>query len=102
MKVAVVGSRGITEYHEVENAIRGSPWAGDSSPYHWDMEIISGGADGVDSLAEAFAENYGLPTDVRDPNWGDWSHGHPALTRNTEIVEEADAVIEVWYIYWLS
>lgn len=96
MRLAVVGSRSIVDYHEVEWAIRSSPWAQESSPKNWDMELVSGGADGVDACAEQFAREYNLPIDVLKPDWSDWSDGHPALDRNTEIVESADAVVAVW------
>lgn len=97
MKVAVVGSRSITEYSTVKHAIQRSPW------WHPSYEgqrpgvvFVSGGADGVDSLAERFAEEHGCTVEVIEPDWDDWSRGHPAKVRNTHIVEAAHAVIAVW------
>jgi len=95
-RVAVVGSRSILDRHTVFNTILHSPFTGDSSPARWDVTLVSGGADGVDSLAEDFAEKHGIEMEALDPDWDDWSNGHPAKWRNTEIVKRSDAVIAVW------
>jgi len=92
MKVAVVGSRSITNYTTVSNAIHDSPWI----DYESLTTLVSGGADGVDSLAESFAREHGLDMEVITPDWDDWTNGHPAKWRNTEIVERSDAVIAIW------
>jgi len=96
-RIAVVGSRSINTPYVVEETIRDSPFTSESNPMHWgNITLVSGGADGVDSLAESFAREYGIDIDVIDPDWDDWSNGHPATWRNTEIVEQSDAVIAVW------
>lgn len=99
-RIAVVGSRTITQYEDVANAITGSRhFKQPLDHFQWDTDayvFVSGGADGVDSLAEYFADRYGFGKDIIKPDWNDWTKGHPALARNTEIVISADCVIAVW------
>jgi hypothetical protein len=96
--LAVVGSRSITDSETVETVIGRSPWVSDSNirPIDMELEVVSGGADGVDTAAQEWAERQGFDTLVIEPDWDDWSDGHPALHRNTTIIKQADAVIAVW------
>lgn len=103
MKIAIVGSRSITDYKTVEYALANSPWYRPSPFAHDTYTFVSGGADGVDSIAEEIAENHseGTSMDIRmevhEPNYDDWSGDeHPAKRRNTKIVESADVVVAVW------
>lgn len=92
MNIGVVGSRSIAGQIPVSEAIVSCPWYS----YSEDVTIVSGGADGVDSAAETFAKMNDLDTKIIEPEWDDWSNGHPAKARNTEIIEESDAVVAVW------
>lgn len=97
MKIAVVGSRSITSYEMVRKALQRSPfWHPSREGQYPGVTIISGGADGVDTSAERFAEEHDCNLEVIEPDWNDWSNGHPAKVRNTTIVEEATAVVAVW------
>lgn len=91
MEIGVVGSRSITDYEALSAALM-------ESPRSWmdDPKFISGGADGVDTLAERYAERNGIPIEVIEPDWQDWSEGHPAHVRNERIVEKSGAVIALW------
>lgn len=91
MRVAIVGSRGITSYEALTDALTNAP-----HPWMDDPELVSGGADGVDTLAERYARENDVPIDVIEPDYSDWSGEHPAKQRNTEIVEESDVVIALW------
>ncbi len=102
MNVAVVGSRSFTDYEflksELENYITGSD------------SIVSGGAKGVDSLAERFSrEVLGKEPTVFEADWQDFSEPCKKKTgkygtynalagfkRNTMIVEHSDLVIAFW------
>lgn len=96
MKIAIVGSRGVMSVEEVEDALRSSPFLEDDTSRWWQHEFVSGGADGVDESAEIVAERHGADMTVFEPDWRDWSDGHPAKLRNTQIIEYADAVLAVW------
>lgn len=81
--VAVIGSRGIKQadlarYLPAETAM-----------------LISGGAAGVDTLAEEYAKQHGLPIRVIRPNYALYGRKAPLL-RNRQIVECADLVVALW------
>ena len=83
MKLLIVGSRSITDF--------------DLSPYiaaEVDT-IISGGAGGVDSLAEAYADLHRLSKYIMRPRYDLYGRGAP-LRRNEQMVDLADAVLIVW------
>lgn len=83
MKVAVVGSRGLTDI-DISKMI--PPDA---------TLIISGGAAGVDTLAERYADEKGIPKRIIKPDYALYGKQAP-LVRDRMIVELADAVIAVW------
>lgn len=83
MKVAIIGSRSITEVNL------------DALVPIEATEIITGGARGVDTLARSWAASRGLPCREILPDYARYHRGAP-LRRNTEIVREADLIIAVW------
>jgi len=58
-------------------------------------EIISGGAEGVDKLAERYAREQDLPMTVVRPDYRTYGRQAP-LIRNGEICQKADYVLVVW------
>ena len=86
MKVAVVGSRNLGDscYGVVERYVP----VGCS-------EIISGGAAGVDMLAERYAQENNLMLTVMRPDYKTFDRTAP-LVRNGEIVRRADYVLILW------
>ncbi len=82
MKVAVVGSRGVT----VDIAPYVPPGA---------TTIVSGGAVGIDTCAAAFARARGLGLVEIRPDYARYGRGAP-LRRNSEIVGAADRVLAFW------
>lgn len=86
IRVIVAGSRSI-QSHEIV-------W-----PYldiHEDeiTEVVSGGAKGVDTLGEIWAESSHIPYIQFKP---DWAIGKQAgFLRNVEMAEYADALIAIW------
>ena len=83
MKLLVVGSRSIIEF--------------DLSPYisaNVDT-IISGGASGIDCLAEQYADLHRLSKYIIRPRYDLYGRAAP-LKRNEEMVDMADAVLIVW------
>lgn len=83
MILLIVGSRSITDF--------------DLSPYiPSDVDtIISGGASGVDSLAERYADMHRLSKYIIRPRYDVYGRGAP-LKRNEKMVDMADAVLVVW------
>ena len=83
MKLLIAGSRSITDF--------------DLSPYVPDDvdTIISGGASGVDSLAEKYADLHRLSKYIMRPLYSKYKRAAP-LKRNEEMVDIADAVLIVW------
>jgi hypothetical protein len=75
MKLLIVGSRSITEF--------------DLSPYiSADIDtIISGGANGIDSLAEQYADLHRLSKYILRPRYDLYKRSAPlqSLTKNTQL-----------------
>ena len=87
MRTIVAGSRTVTEYNLVADAIASAPWSIST--------VISGGAKGVDELGEAYAYLHKIPLEVFNANWNKYgrSAGH---MRNEEMAINADALIAIW------
>jgi len=83
MKLLVVGSREIADF--------------DLSPYIPDGvdTIISGGANGIDTVAEKYADSHRLSKIIIRPQYERYGRGAP-LKRNQEMVEMADSVLVIW------
>ena len=83
MILLIVGSRGITNV--------------DLSPYvPTDTDIIiSGGACGVDAIAEKYADLHRLSKYIIRPDYKRYGRGAP-LKRNEKMVDMADAVLVIW------
>ncbi len=58
-------------------------------------EIVSGGAVGIDTLAELYAKNNGLPTKIFKPDYAKYGKRAPLL-RNDEIIAYAQYVLAIW------
>lgn len=83
MKLLIVGSRSITDY--------------DISP-HIPAEtelIISGGANGIDTLAEKYADKHKISKLILHPQYKLYRKGAP-LKRNDRMVELCDKVLVFW------
>lgn len=86
MRIAIVGSRNWEQWFLISDFIETLP------P---DTVIISGGAKGADSIAEKWAHEYGLTTEIYLPDWDKYGKSAGFL-RNTEIVAHADMVVAFW------
>jgi predicted Rossmann fold nucleotide-binding protein DprA/Smf involved in DNA uptake len=86
MKAAVVGSRSVSHYDVVKAILNQYTFT----------QIISGGAKGVDRLAEQYSnENNLVEPLVILPDWKRYNRGAGAV-RNREIVDSSDFVIAIW------
>ena len=83
MKVAIIGSRGITEYDLSKHI-----------PPDTTL-IVSGGATGVDMLAERYADEHGIDKLIFKPEYSRYGSRAP-LIRNKLIVDSVDLVIAIW------
>ena len=83
MILLIVGSRSITEF--------------DISPYiSSDVDtVISGGAKGIDTLAEWYADSNNLSKYIIRPRYDLYGRAAP-LVRNEQMVDMADAVLVIW------
>jgi hypothetical protein len=87
MKLAVIGSREITDREFIEKILEMFSPEID--------EIISGGARGVDSIAEEWAKRRGIKVQVFKPNYSSYGKRAP-LVRNEQIVTACDYLIAFW------
>jgi hypothetical protein len=98
MKVIIAGSRTITNYKKVKEIILKGirelliPY---SFREHFNLEIVSGGAKGVDFLAERFAKEEKFKFVLFPANWGYYAK-QAGYLRNIEMANYADALIAVW------
>jgi hypothetical protein len=95
--IAIVGSRGFKgdkAYALLCNTLR------KFNP----TRIVSGGAEGADTLGATYAKEHGITLDVFVPQWKAWrlKHGYTSKTnragfeRNTDIISASDIVIAFW------
>ena len=83
MKLLIVGSRSIT-YYPLEDEV----------PSDTEL-IISGGARGVDTLAERYADSHGIEKLIIKPDYKKYGRRAP-LIRNEEMVDICDKVLVIW------
>ena len=83
MKLLIAGSRGITDF-DLEDYV--CPEV--------DV-IISGGANGVDTLAERYADSHNIQKIIIRPQYNLYGRAAP-LKRNEEMVKMADEVLVIW------
>jgi hypothetical protein len=89
MKVAVVGSRSVTDYALVR---RNLDWLVEEwGPF----AIITGGCRGADQLAERYARERDFPLQVFGADWKRFGK-QAGWLRNLEMVKAADRVIAFW------
>ena len=83
MKLLIVGSRSIDNF--------------DLSPYiQSDVDtIISGGASGIDTLAEQYADKFRISKYIIRPRYDLYGRAAP-IKRNEQMVDMADAVLVIW------
>lgn len=95
LKIIIAGSRTITDYSHLVNAIIGAINAGVITPAH-SFEVVSGGAKGVDTLARRYAGESKYPlTEMKPIYKGANDRGAP-LRRNIDIANYGDVLVAVW------
>ena len=89
MKLIVAGSRSITSYNTVRDAIRASGFTSQIT------EIVSGCAKGVDASGDQWAQINSIPVKRFPANWDKYGKLSGQM-RNYEMAEYADALVAVW------
>ncbi len=84
MKLAIVGSRALT-------CIDISPHVPDGV-----IEIISGGAIGVDTLAQIYADTHRIPKHIIRPQYDKYPAKLAPLMRNELIALRCDSLLAFW------
>lgn len=87
MKVIIAGSRKITDYEILKQAIIESGFE--------ISQIISGGARGADALGEKYAKEHNIPVRVMSANW-DFYGKSAGYIRNEEMAKTGEALIALW------
>jgi YspA, cpYpsA-related SLOG family len=87
MRVIIAGSRTITDYARLCDAVRRSGFAV--------SRVVSGMAAGVDSLAVRYAALHGLPCDRFPAEWRKYGRS-AGYRRNVQMAQHADALIALW------
>ena len=82
MRVAIVGSRDLSV--DIEKYIPENT-----------TEIVSGGARGIDTLAERWADQHNIPKLILKPDYDNYGRSAP-IRRNKTIVSAADMVVAIW------
>ena len=85
MRLAIVGSRTITDMNVLIDALQ-----------EYDItEIVSGGARGVDTMAEDYAVANDIDTIIFPADWERYGK-RAGYLRNVQIVDYADEVLALW------
>lgn len=89
MKLLIAGLRDYSDYSYVKKTIL--------SIYNINgiKEIVSGGATGVDTLAEQFAKEYSIPFKCFPANWKEYGKSAGPI-RNIEMANYCDKAILFW------
>lgn len=88
MRIIIAGSRSIDQ-DTFNQAILHCPWLSRATV------IMSGGARGVDRLAEKWARELEYPLSIHKPDWKRYGRG-AGLIRNRCMVDDADALLAIW------
>lgn len=90
MRTIIAGSRSITDYKAVADALESAMLFEGIQP----TQVVSGAAGGVDRLGEQWAATNGVPVRQFVP---DWKQGPTAgYGRNYTMAQNADALVAVW------
>ena len=89
MNLAIIGSRTFRNYKYVSDTIKDKYNIQDIS------NIISGGAEGVDTLAAMFAKENNINLIEYIPDWNRYGN-KAAFIRNELIINSADEVLAFW------
>jgi predicted Rossmann fold nucleotide-binding protein DprA/Smf involved in DNA uptake len=87
MKIAIVGSREYPDWKQVIDYVQSLPL---------DTIVVSGGARGVDRIAEQVARKRGMTVQIFHAEWDKYGKS-AGMIRNQFIVDYADSVVAFLY-----
>ena len=88
MKTIIAGSRNIHDYALVVSSVARCGW--------WITEVLSGAAQGVDTLGAEWARLNNIPLSVFPANWAKYGPKRAGPLRNSTMAAHADALIAIW------
>lgn len=89
MRTIIAGSRTVESFDLVRAAVEACPWASEIT------EVVSGCADGVDTLGEQWAKRKMIPIKRFPADWRRFGRA-AGPKRNEQMAAYADALIAVW------
>lgn len=87
MKTIIAGSRGITDYFVLLQAIKDCPFSITS--------VVSGCAKGIDTLGEQYAQENSLKLYKFPADWSTYGK-RAGYIRNAEMADNAEALLAIW------
>jgi hypothetical protein len=88
VKLLICGSRSIKDPEVIQRAVT-------TSGFEPITEVVTGGAPGVDTLADRWAHDNFIDRTVMHANWGGRGKG-AGYHRNERMVSYSDAVVAIW------
>jgi predicted Rossmann fold nucleotide-binding protein DprA/Smf involved in DNA uptake len=89
LNLGIVGSRDFDNYKVLRNIIR-------THFITWDIDnIVSGGAKGADTLAEQYADEFGINKIILPADWDKYGK-RAGFIRNRDIWNNSDVVVAFW------
>ena len=90
IKLAIVGSRSITDEKFVNRILNCYKFM-----FGLPIKIISGGAKGIDSIGESWADKLNIEKEIFIPDWE--TNGKAAgFIRNEDIIKNCDVCLAIW------
>lgn len=98
-KLMICGSRSIKDkawiFNQINEYVKILKEAGRLTDITSELEIIHGGASGVDSIADFWAKSHNLKISVVKPDWNIYGKS-AGIRRNKIMVDMADYVLILW------
>lgn len=87
-RIAVIGSRTISSTMEVESILNNL--LSGNGPF----TLVSGGAEGPDTIAEKWAGRHELETSIHSVDWDE--NNNAGIKRNAALIADAEVLIAFW------
>lgn len=91
LKIIIAGGRDFNDFNFLENKVSEVLKKLDSN----EIEIVSGGAKGVDAMGEKYAQKNGYPIKIFPADWSKYGRGAGPV-RNKEMAKYATHLIAFW------